>query len=95
MKGEMLCVIDCLLSSLTVILLDTTVLWLQPGQGMAQINAGLGGGGDLWCYKGSPGLNHRCLVPSQPPARCGAEEDLLQRVHLDPRPSTPQMFIDL
>lgn len=38
MKGKMLCVIYCVLSNLTVVLFETTVLWLHPGEGRAQIN---------------------------------------------------------
>lgn len=39
MKGKMLRVIYCVLSNLTVILFETAVLWLHPGEGMARINA--------------------------------------------------------
>lgn len=35
-------------------------------------------------------------LPSRPPPDVEqGKEDLLRRVHLDPKPSTPQMFIDL
>jgi len=94
MKGKMLCVIYGVLSNLTVILFETTVLWLHPGEGMARIN----GAGEQEIYgstKPAAASAADACSPPSPPARCGAGEDLLQRVHLDPKPSTPQMFIDL
>lgn len=64
MKGKMLRVIYCVLSNLTVILFETTVLWLHPGEGMAGIN----GAGAAEIYGGAkPGAADACPPPSPPP----------------------------
>ena len=67
MKGKMLCVIYCVLSNLTVILFETTVLWLHPGEGMAQIN----GAGEEEIYGGTKpaaaSATDACSPPSPPP----------------------------
>lgn len=64
MKGKMLCVIYCVLSNLTVILFETTVLWLHPGEGMAQIN----GAGEEEIYGGTKPALPRPQMPAPLPA---------------------------
>lgn len=93
MKGKMLRVIYCVLSNLTVILFETAVLWLHPGEGMARINAA--GEEEIYGATKAAAASATAARAPQPPARCAAGEELLRRVHADPKPCTPQMFIDL
>lgn len=69
MKGKMLCVIYCVLSNLTVILFETTVLWLHPGEGTAQIN-----GAEEEMDGGTKAAAASAADAGSPPApaRCGA-----------------------
>lgn len=84
MKGKMLCVIYCVLSNLTVVLFETAVLWLHPGEGRAQIDAG--GGGDGWRCE--------CLLPSHPLPDVERGGSAPEDAH-GSQALYPQMFIDL
>lgn len=69
MKGKMLCVIYCVLSNLTVILFETTVLWLHPGEGTARID-----GAEEEMDGGTKAAAASAADAGSPsaPARCGA-----------------------